>query len=159
MLPIPPSRAPLLSLLEMYVRSSGSASDGRLLSISVRLRTTSERVSAETRRPANSGQELGSHSGTDGEWMEEADETQPSTSTTNTLSHATLRGPVRHPTLSFFYVGQLRLMRGGPFQSGWQLKGPRRKSVMWVRTAVSSTLSWICTGTHTKPQQGKPKKR
>lgn len=97
MLPIPPSRAPLLSLLEMYVRSSGSASDGRLLSISVRLRTTSERVSAETRRPANSGQELGSHSGTDGEWMEEADETQPSTSTTNTLSRAvaaaTLRGP------------------------------------------------------------------
>lgn len=85
----------MLSLLEMYVRSSGSASDGRLLSISVRLRTTSERVSAETRRPANSGQELGSHSRTDGEWMEEADETQPSTSTTNTLSHAaaTLRGP------------------------------------------------------------------
>lgn len=37
MLPMPPSRAPLLSLLEMYVRSSGSASDGRLLSISVRL--------------------------------------------------------------------------------------------------------------------------
>ena len=37
MLPMPPSRAPLLNLLEMYVRSSGSASDGRLLSINVRL--------------------------------------------------------------------------------------------------------------------------
>lgn len=54
MLPIPPSRAPLLSLLEMYVLSSGSASDGRLLSISVRLQT-GETVRAETRRPAHSG--------------------------------------------------------------------------------------------------------
>lgn len=115
MLPIPPSRAPLLSLLEMYVRSSGSASDGRLLSISVRLRTTSERVSAETRRPANSGQELGSHSGTDGEWMEEADETQPSTSTTNTLSHAvavavaaaTRRGPGVIPHFLFSMLANL----------------------------------------------------
>lgn len=58
MLPIPPSRAPLLSLLEMYVLSSGSASDGRLLSISVRLQT-GETVRAETRRPAHSGKELG----------------------------------------------------------------------------------------------------
>lgn len=70
MLPIPPSRAPLLSLLEMYVLSSGSASEGRLLSISVRLQT-GETVRAETR------QELRSHSATDGEWMKKADETQP----------------------------------------------------------------------------------
>lgn len=122
MLPIPPSRAPLLSLLEMYVRSSGSASDGRLLSISVRLRTTSERVSAETRRPANSGKELGSHSGTDGEWMEEADETQHlNQHNKHTESRGCGRDALRagrHPTLSFFYVGQLRLMRGRPFQSG-----------------------------------------